>query len=166
MDLKLIYSKIYYKETTQKRCSRLCWYLNLVCCSRINFVTWLAIYSVQGCGMEHVHLHEYPWQNIFKHFIGPATKCSSVYSDYIWGDAVMTYVFISKWTSYFGPQVHPKGSLVFTLVCVSVRPSVFRYLRDCWLVILEFYMKLRINKVEKVIRLEFWKNLNPRLKRD
>ena len=54
----------------------------------------------------------------------------------------------SKHLKYFGPRVYPKGSLVITSVVrlsvrPCVRPSVFKYLRDCSLVFSSFLHEVR-----------------------
>ena len=46
-------------------------------------------------------------------------------------------------TAYFGPRVLPRGSLVIALVRPSVRPSVFKYLRDRLLVFSNFLHEVR-----------------------
>ena len=61
---------------------------------------------------------------------------------------ILSQIFlIIPWQKYFGPRVYPKGSLVIALVrlcvCVCVRPSVFKNLRDRSLFFSNFLHEVR-----------------------
>ena len=72
-----------------------------------------------------------------------------------------------KFLSYFGPRVYPLGSIVIALVRPSVRPSVFKYLRDRSLVFSETLHEVRGQLSKKSDTAEILKkNLNPGIKGD